>query len=414
MKKILFLAFLLPACFPVWAQETGMHFEKGLSWTEIKNRAKAENKPILMDCFTTWCGPCKYMDAKVFPTEEAGAYFNDKFILAKVQLDTTKTDNDEIKKWYQDAHDIATDYKVRAYPTYLFFSPDGELIHRAVGSSVDTKTFVTRASAALDPSRQYYTLLKKYQDGNTSPDFLKSFSLAALDAFELETAEQAGEKYLNTVADMYTKDNVEYMLKLPRKTTGKAFATVLANPSKIDEVMGKKIADQLIMNTIINEKMPKLVSKTAPPADWAAIEAEMKDKYASYADEATSRIKVLYFQNKKDWTNFQPVVVDYMAKYGAKASPGELNQYAWTVFENCPDMNCVTQALDWSKRSFETTNNPLFIDTYANILYKMGKKDDAIQWEEKALALTTDENSKKSLGDTLDKMKKGEKTWKND
>jgi hypothetical protein len=87
-----------------------------------------------------------------------------------------------------------------------------------------------------------------------------------------------------------------------------------------------------------------------------------------------------------------------------------LNQYAWTVFQKCPDMKCVTEALEWSKRSFKDNQNPQFMDTYANILYKMRKKDDAIAWEEKAIKLS-DEATRTSLQPTLDKMKKGEKTW---
>lgn len=97
--------------------------------------------------------------------------------------------------------------------------------------------------------------------------------------------------------------------------------------------------------------------------------------------------KVIYYQYKKDWNGFQSAVVAFMTKYGQKASPAELNSYAWTVFDNCKDMTCVTEALDWSKRSFKDKENPMFIDTYANILHKLGRTQEAIQWEEKAVAL---------------------------
>ena len=51
------------------------------------------------------------------------------------------------------------------------------------------------------------------------------------------------------------------------------------------------------------------------------------------------------------------------------------------------------------------------MDTYANILYKLGRTNEAIKVEEKALALA-DESDKKGYQDVIDKMKKGEKTWK--
>jgi hypothetical protein len=73
-------------------------------------------------------------------------------------------------------------------------------------------------------------------------------------------------------------------------------------------------------------------------------------------------------------------------------------------------MTCVSDALEWSKRSFSIQAIPAFMDTYANILYKMGKKDEAIAWEEKAAKLES-EGERQSYLQTIDKMKKGEKTW---
>ncbi|KKX50276.1 thioredoxin domain-containing protein [Sphingobacterium sp. IITKGP-BTPF85] len=64
MKKILLFLLILP--FAVIGQEKGITFEHGLNWSQIKEKAKKENKFIFVDLFTTWCGPCKYMSASVF------------------------------------------------------------------------------------------------------------------------------------------------------------------------------------------------------------------------------------------------------------------------------------------------------------------------------------------------------------
>jgi len=72
---------------------------------------------------------------------------------------------------------------------------------------------------------------------------------------------------------------------------------------------------------------------------------------------------------------------------------------------------CLQQALEWSKKSFQKDNNAGFMDTYANLLYKMGKKDDAIAWETKAMNASP-EGERKNYQETLEKMNKGEKTWK--
>ena len=144
-------------------------------------------------------------------------------------------------------------------------------------------------------------------------------------------------------------------------------------------------------------------------SSWTDIHNKIAAKLPAQADEITLRIKIDFYRGKKDWTAFEPVMLAYMKDYGATMTDGELNSIAWLAFANCSDMTCVSGILDWSKRLKES-NEPGLMDTYANILYKMGKKDDAIAMEEKAIGLA-DPATKASLQPTLDKMKKGEKTW---
>jgi thiol-disulfide isomerase/thioredoxin len=77
MRKVVFLFMLLPFLAQAQAPgqvDTGVQFEHNLSWTAIQAKAKAENKYIFMDCFTTWCGPCRFMSTKIFPQKESGDY----------------------------------------------------------------------------------------------------------------------------------------------------------------------------------------------------------------------------------------------------------------------------------------------------------------------------------------------------
>ncbi|MBN9297454.1 MAG: DUF255 domain-containing protein [Filimonas sp.] len=411
MRKLFFLLALIPLF--TTAQEKGIHFEHGSTWAQIQAKAKAENKYIFMDCFTTWCGPCRYMSANIFPQEEVGAFFNSKFISVKVQLDTTKNDNDEVKSWYKDGADIAKEYKVAVYPTYLFFAPDGTIVHRAVGSS-DVKTFLAKAEAATNPDKQYYALLKKYQAGEKAPDFLKKTALAAMDAYDMESAKKIANEYIATQKNLYTKDNIDFVNKFTMSSSDKGFQLFLDNPDKVDAVIGKGKSYEKVLGIVLQEEVLAKLSngrKLVDNPDWSAIQTAITAKYPKQATEAIAQGKVMYYQRKQDWGNFQGVIVAYMKDYGHKVGPETLNSYAWTVFENCPDMKCVKEALDWSKSSFKDNNNPAFIDTYANILYKMGNKEEALKWEEKAVSLAS-ENEKQTYQETIDKMKKGEKTWK--
>lgn len=416
MKKLMLLFALVP--FLAGAQ--GMKFEHGLSWKEVQAKAKAENKYIFMDCFTTWCGPCKYMTENIFPTKEAGEFFNANFINVKVQFDTTKNDNEEVKSWFKDMEAINAKYKIRAYPTYLLFNPDGEIVHREVGASPKIEEFIAKGKNALQPETQYYTQLRKYEAGEKDPAFLKKLAVMAQSAYEMAKANELASAYISTMSDPYTKDNLEFIGKFTSSSKDKGFAMMLENPDKVDAVIGQGKSKARVTSIIISEEVyPQvrkiMTDKTLEVPDFTAANEKAIRKYPQYASaitDYTDKTKINFYLNKKNWSSFKQEVASYVAKYGEdKISPAELNSYAWAVFENCKDMTCVTEALEWSKKSFKDKENPMFMDTYANILHKMGRTKEAIEVQEKAVAMTTDEASKKELQENLDKMKKGEKTW---
>ncbi len=409
MKKLILILFLVIP-FLVQAQDTGIQFQHEASWKEVQAKAKAENKYIFMDCFTTWCGPCKYMSASIFPLQDVGEFMNDKFVSVKVQLDTTAKDNEAVKSWYQDGHDLAEKYNVRAYPTYLIFDANGNIVHRFVGSS-PADVFLANTKKSLSPETQYYTLLNQYKDGKKDKEFLYSLAIVSADAYDMDNAMKIANEYLATQTDLYTKDNLEFIKKFTQSSADKGFDIMARNGDKVDAVLGKGTASSVIQPIIMREEVFKNFPKD-PKAnvDWTKISRDISKKYPAQAPEVIAKSKVIWYQHTGDWNNYQVTIVDYMKKYGADASPGDLNNYAWTVFQNCPDMTCVAEALEWSKRSFSKEDNPMFIDTYANILYKLGKKDEAINWEQKALDLAP-EGDKAGYQETIDKMKKNEKTW---
>jgi thiol-disulfide isomerase/thioredoxin len=412
MKKLSLSFFALAFAIAGFAQEAGMKFEHNTTWEKVLAKAKAENKYIFVDCFATWCGPCKQMVKNIFPQDAVGKFFNANFINVKIQFDSTASDDAEVKSWFATARKIDREYKIAAYPTYMMFDPNGVAVHRAVGSS-DAEQFIAKGKDALNPEKQYYTLKRQYEAGNRDEKFLYKTTMAAVEAYDRDFAKKISDEYLLTQKDLYTKENLNLLKQFTQTSKDQGFKLMSENSEKVDAVLGKGEANKIIKNIVLQEEvMPKVFSRNVTTPDWAGLETTLKSKYPAQANEVLLYSKVIYTQQKRDWKNFGSAVSEYMNAYGSDATPDQMNQFAWTVFENCDDMACVTNALEWSKQSFAKNNSHMFMDTYANLLYKMGKKKEAIEWETKAMSLA--KANKEDTGEyqaTIDKMNKGEKTW---
>ncbi len=129
--RILFSLFYLYLPALVLCQE--VRFVKDLTWEQVKEKAKIEKKFIFLDCYTTWCGPCKEMEKKVYVNDTVGSYFNQHFLSVKVQMDKTDNDDHYIQQWYDEAAAMLKRYRVTAFPTFIFLSPEGDIVHKDIG-----------------------------------------------------------------------------------------------------------------------------------------------------------------------------------------------------------------------------------------------------------------------------------------
>ena len=402
MNKITLILLLLP--FVGFAQEKGIQFEHGMTWQQVREKAKKENKYLFVDCYTTWCAPCKKMTTEVFSQKQVGDFFNMNFVNVKVQFDQTKNDSEEVRNWYADAKTINKQFTINAYPTFLIFSPQGELVHRIVGS-MKAEDFMAKAKMALNPKTQYYTLLKANKKDAQN---LKQLAFAAELAKDEENAAKFADAYMLVQKNLYTKDNMQFVSRFAKTSESKAFQLILNNIEKVDSILGKGRSNEILSNVIVMERINPAFSNRSVDID--SLVAATQAKYPTVnLSKSADMVKILFFQVGKKWDRFQPALMSYMDKYESEMIPNALNYFARIVFENCSEPNCIQAAMAWSKSSVEKTQSkePAYLDTYANLLYKIGNKAEAIAMQQKAVDLVVGE-TKESYQHTLDKMTQGD------
>jgi thioredoxin 1 len=78
-----------------------------------------------------------------------------------------------------------------------------------------------------------------------------------------------------------------------------------------------------------------------------------------------------------------------------------LNSISWTFYENISDKKLLSKATKWAKRSLELHEEYANADTYAALLYKTGKKNEARKAAELAIQLGKKENANYSATQDL-------------
>ena len=321
----------------------GITFEEKLSWKQILEKAKKEHKFIFVDCFTTWCGPCKKMERDVYPQPEVGQVFNSNFICVKMQIDTSKVDNEDIKNHYADAQFISKQYKIDAYPTYLFFMPDGKLINRSTGLQ-EPERFIALAKETIDPNKNYYSLLELFKKGKLNSEQTVWLTNKASILGDEGTANEIARLYLVKMPNdsMFIKENIEIIKKLTKTSSDRGFQFFYQQSDVIDSIMSTLDYSKTIVSSIIYKEMvePELSASkmlhTEP--DWNKINSVVKSKYDPYYGERMVLSAKLSWTDTPKNPDYIKNLVNYFDKYGpAESEKGEmisfeLNQVAWQVF----------------------------------------------------------------------------------
>lgn len=143
MKKYIFTVLIVFAGLTVNAQKKGA----SINWLTFEEAVLAQAKKpkkIMLDAYTTWCGPCKMLDKNTFTNPDLIDYVNKNYYAVKFNAEGNDVVNfkgkkhtnpnfDPKKTGRNSQHDFSKLLGVSAYPTILFLDENANVITPIIG-----------------------------------------------------------------------------------------------------------------------------------------------------------------------------------------------------------------------------------------------------------------------------------------
>lgn len=420
MHKAIVLVFILSG-MKTFAQ--GINFLNDSSWSIALKEAAANNKLLFVDVYTNWCKPCKEMDKTVFNKKEVGDMYNKDFINIKINAESSI------------GEPIARQYGVTGYPTYLFISGNGELVYKFSGLE-PVHELIRKGNIALGEKNNTKPIGKwmmDYSSNKNNKAFMYEY-LMQRSKLQLESTEEF-DQYLSLLAPS-------------KQLSDSTISLILMNTAKLDIYSNVfKLLwihyHSLVKNGVYTEKLNKLLELSMRMGSHAIyksgseealhtfLELNKTSPERSLSPQNWEHEEVFYRLNKRPQDYLKIVVPKLEAQLTLNAIKNKraeelevlatcLNNAAsflFMYFNDKPTLNRAHQLIS-SATELKPSLYPtqfLIWRTYANVLYKLGNKQQAIENMKKAIDLITEDDSrfnfKEHFKNDLDKMEKGLPTW---
>ncbi len=392
MKNFAINSKLLPTLFFVGIMlfsssvfSQGIDFKQG-NWDKIVAMAKAQKKPIFLDAYASWCGPCKWMDKNVYGESAAGDFYNATFISAKIDMEKGE------------GPALAKKYGVKAYPTLLFINADGSIEHRVCGS-MELEAFIELGRTAIDPERRLKETAMQFQKSpKPEPENAERY-FAMLDAGCADNTADVNSYFNKVQGEELMQDaNWKLILNYVNDSKSTAFKELLERKTEFSEHFG---AD--VVNTKIKTVYEASLETAARGKDTLAfnkLKTEVKKNVGDESEELILAAEMSKAKREGNWNSYASFANKYVEQYAGNDS-GKLNEIAWNFYEKLNDKENLTRAEEYARRSVELKPGYGNLDTYAWLLYKNGKMSEAKETATRAIEMGRAEGADTSETETI-------------
>ncbi|MEZ0483924.1 thioredoxin family protein [Fibrella aquatica] len=177
------LLICLLCSIQVMAQK-GVAFQQTPISTVFKTAQKA-GKLVFVEVYSPDCHVCQSF-VPTLADSRVGKSYNAKFISTKADINQPAT-----REWLK-----SKKYYVPSLPLFLYFTPNGELVHFAMSQN-STDELIRHANNAVAPTTRSQTWKKRFAAGEKAPNFLIDLAMYSRVVCDTATNIAAMEAYAN-------------------------------------------------------------------------------------------------------------------------------------------------------------------------------------------------------------------------
>jgi len=144
MKKILLAFLLVLGSWTIQAQEAEIKWMTLDDALNLQAKHPKKAKPIFMDVYTDWCGPCKLLDKNTFRDPEFVKYITENYFPVKFNGEGNSEVNYKGKKYANPGfdpnrkgrnavHEFTMFLQVQGYPSVYVLDKNGEVKPPLIG-----------------------------------------------------------------------------------------------------------------------------------------------------------------------------------------------------------------------------------------------------------------------------------------
>ncbi|TND07453.1 MAG: thioredoxin domaiN-containing protein [Bacteroidetes bacterium] len=363
-RPALFLGMMF-ATVQVNAQEE-LEFHKE-AWSASVKAAGEQNKFILVDAYTDWCGWCKVMDKKTFPDPKVAGYIRGNFYPVKMEMEKEA-----------DGRKLSMKYHVNSFPTFLIFNPQGKLVYVSKGYQ-EPADYLATLEKALASSPDNFAAYNASSLEPGFPDFyVKMFDKTS----KTKTEEKTVLDFLNAQTDKTSELAWGVMWRFSSSMAG-CGDMLLKHSAQLAEKYGREEVENSIVSVIYFKAGQ--ANKSGDQSKLKEVLA-MVDKHLTANQEEYKRgLSMNFFKAQKNWNSYADQVSEMIKKSGYDGKENPVNEAAWTLYEECKDKRILGTAVVWMSNVVQTKPEYMYLDTYAALLYATDNYKDAETWAKKAI-----------------------------